>query len=113
MDCILGGQVLSTINPTALSINAGIVITAIISVVIVFCGAGWIHVFDLYAWFPTLVGILVAVGCGGNNLYKQAETEPASASSVLSFAAVIAGFFLPWSAIASDFTVHFDRRSSW
>ncbi|KEY71522.1 hypothetical protein S7711_08902 [Stachybotrys chartarum IBT 7711] len=113
MDCILGGQVLSAINPTALSINVGIVITAIISMVIIFCGAAWIHMFDLYAWFPTLVGILVAVGCGGHNLYKQAETEPASASSVLSFAAVIAGFFLPWSAIASDFTVHFDRRSPW
>ncbi|EOO03989.1 putative purine-cytosine permease fcy22 protein [Phaeoacremonium minimum UCRPA7] len=55
--------------------------------------------------------MLVAVGCGGKHLHKQVDAPEATASSVLSFAALIAGFFLPWSAIASDFTTYFDRRS--
>ena len=111
IDCILGGQALSAINPNKLSINVGIVIVAIINLVIIFFGSKVIHQFDRYAWFPTLVAMLVAVGCGGKHLHKQVDAPEATASSVLSFAALIAGFFLPWSAIASDFTTYFDRRS--
>ncbi|CAG9991105.1 unnamed protein product [Clonostachys byssicola] len=108
---ILGGQALSAINPEGLSVNVGIVILAIIDLILIFFGSRLIHQFDIYAWFPTLVAILVAVGCSGKHLHNQSVTEPATASSVLSFASLIAGFFLPWSAIASDFTTYFDSSS--
>jgi purine-cytosine permease-like protein len=111
VDCILGGQALAAINPGNLSINVGIIIIAIINLFIIVCGARLIHQFDLYAWFPTLVGILVAVGCGGKYLHLQVEAEPAAAGTVISFGALIAGFYLPWCAIASDFTTYFDRDS--
>lgn len=108
---ILGGQTLSAINPNHVSVNVGIVVIAIINLLIIFLGIKVVHQFNVYAWFPTLVAILVAVGCGGRHLHKQVEAPPATASGVLSFAALIAGFFLPWAAIASDFTVYYDRRS--
>ncbi|KAK7224103.1 hypothetical protein V2G26_012106 [Clonostachys chloroleuca] len=108
---ILGGQALSAINPESLSVNVGIVILAVINLVLIFFGSRIIHQFDLYAWFPTLLAILVAVGCGGNKLYNQVDTEPATASNVLSFASLIAGFFLSWASIASDFTTYYDSQA--
>ncbi|KAK7222397.1 hypothetical protein V2G26_010400 [Clonostachys chloroleuca] len=86
----------------------GVAIPLILNIATLF---GYAILFDLYAWFPTLVAILVAVGCSGKHLHNQSVTEPATASSVLSFASLIAGFFLPWSAIASDFTTYFDSSS--
>ncbi|KAI8649660.1 hypothetical protein NCS55_01466500 [Fusarium keratoplasticum] len=108
---ILGGQTLSAINKDALSIDGGIVIIALINLVLIFLGAKWIHRFDLFAWIPTLIAIIVAVGCGGKHMHKQVDAPGASVTAVFSFAAVIAGFFLPWSAIASDFTTYYDARS--
>lgn len=108
---VLGGQALAAVNPGHLSVNVGIVIIAIINLVLVFCGSRVIHIFDLYAWAPTLLGIVVATGCSGHHLRKQAPAPEATASGVLGLAAVIAGFFLPWSSIASDFTTYFDRGS--
>ncbi|KAK7429129.1 hypothetical protein QQZ08_004344 [Neonectria magnoliae] len=111
LGCILGAQALSAINPDELSVNVGIVIIALINLIIIFFGSQLIHKFDMFAWFPTLVAILVAVGCGGNKLHQQVEAAPASASAIFNFSALIAGFYLPWAAIASDFTTYFDRRS--
>lgn len=108
---VLGGQALAALNPGKLSINVGIAIVAIINLILTFCGSRVIHLFDLYAWAPTLVGIVVATGCSGHHLHKQAPAEPATAGGVLGLAAIVAGFFLPWSTIASDFTTYFDRDS--
>ena len=108
---VLGGQVLSAINPSALSVDGGIVIIALLNLVIVFIGGRFLHQFDRYAWIPTFIATVIAVGCGGEHLHKQVSVPPASASTILSFAATIAGFFLPWSALASDLTVRFDAKS--
>lgn len=109
--CILGGQALSSIRPDELSVTVGIVIIALLNLIVIFCGSGWIHQFDLYAWIPSLIAILGVLGTGGKHLYMQADTEPATARSVLSFGSLIGGFFLPWAAIASDFSTYFDPRS--
>lgn len=111
IDCILGGQALSAINSSHLSVNVGIAIIAIINFIIIFFGSKFIHQFDRYSWLPSLVAMLVAVGCGGKHLHQQVEAAPASAANVLGFASLIAGFFLPWAAIASDFTTYFDPRT--
>lgn len=108
---VIGGQVLSAINPSALSVDGGIVIVALLNLVIVFIGGRFLHQFDRYAWIPTFIATVIAVGCGGEHLHKQADVPATSASAVLSFAATIAGFFLPWATLASDLTVRFDARS--
>ncbi|SPO04144.1 related to purine-cytosine permease [Cephalotrichum gorgonifer] len=108
---ILGGQALSAIKPDELSVTVGIVIIALVALGVTFCGSRWIHIFDLYSWLPSLVATLGALGCSGKHLHLQAEAPPATASTVLSFGALVGGFFLPWAAIASDFSTYFDRRS--
>ena len=109
--CILGGQTLSSISPSDLSVTGGIVIVALLNLVVIFCGSGWIHHFDLYAWIPSLVAILGVLGTSGKYLYMQGDTTPATARAVLSFGSLIGGFFLPWAAVASDFSTYFDPRS--
>lgn len=108
---ILSGQALSAINPSALSVTAGIVIIALLNLIVQSCGAGWIHHFDFYAWIPTLVAFIAALGASGGELHQQVEAPPATAKAVLSFGALVGGFFLPWAAIASDFSTYFDPRS--
>lgn len=108
---ILGGQALSAISPSTLSVTVGIVIICLVGLIVIFCGSKWIHTFDLYAWLPALVATIGVLGTGGKYLHLQAETESASAGAVLSFGALIGGFFLPWAAVSSDFTTFFDRRS--
>lgn len=109
--CILGGQTLSAISASDLSVTVGIVIIALLNLVVIFCGSGWIHQFDLFAWVPSLIAILGVLGTSGKHLYMQADAPPATARSVLSFGSLIGGFFLPWAAIASDFSTYFDPRS--
>lgn len=48
----------------------------------------------------------MAVGLGGKNFAHIAPVEPATAPTILSFAAVIAGFVLTWSPLASDFSCY-------
>jgi purine-cytosine permease-like protein len=108
---ILGGQTISAIDQEHVSVNVGIVIVSLICLVVIFFGFRMMHQFDLYAWIPTLVGFLGIVGYCGKDLRMQVDAAPASAQSVLSFASLIAGFFLPWSAVSSDFTTYFDGRA--
>lgn len=110
IDCILGGQAISAVSRSGVSVNVGIVVIAIITLVITFCGAKWIHYFDQYAWLPSLVGVIGALGGGGRYLHLQVDTLPVTPRTVLSYGSLVAGFFLPWAAIASDFTTYFDRR---
>jgi purine-cytosine permease-like protein len=55
---------------------------------------------------------LVALGVGGKNLFNAQPAEPASAATILSFASVIAGFVITYSAMASDFTMYYSPTVS-
>lgn len=108
---ILGAQALSATSTEGLSVNIGIVVIGILALILTVCGYNLIHWFDLFAWVPSLMALLGAVGCGGKHLRLQVDVNPASAAGLLSFVGIIAGFYIPWSAVASDFTIGFDRRS--
>ncbi|KAJ7090589.1 permease for cytosine/purines, uracil, thiamine, allantoin-domain-containing protein [Mycena crocata] len=106
LDCILGGQTLAAVANGNLSWSIGIVIIAVISLLISFCGWKILHWYERIAWIPIVIIFLIAVGLGGKNFQHIAPVEPASASTILSFAAVIAGFVLTWSPLASDFSCY-------
>lgn len=59
-----------------------------------------------------LVGIVVATGCGGYELVHQAPAAEATRDAVLGLGAVVAGYFLSWAPLASDFTTYFDVHLS-
>ncbi|GJC86127.1 purine-cytosine permease fcyB [Colletotrichum liriopes] len=106
--CVIGGQCLSAVSEGDLSTAVGIVLIGISALLISFCGFNVLHFYEGYAWMPALVAIIIAVGCGGQQLKEQALAEPATASGVLSFGGVIASYMIPWACIASDLTTYFD-----
>lgn len=95
-----------TINATV-----GIVIIALLSLLISFCGFRVLHIYEKFAWIPALIAIIIATGCGGKHLHEQAEVPPATAPQVLSFAGLVASYMLPWTALASDFSTYMHPKA--
>ncbi|KAK4457341.1 putative purine-cytosine permease [Cladorrhinum samala] len=110
---VVGGQCLSAVADGHLSVSVGIVIMSLLTLVISFCGFNVLHTYERYAWIPALISIVVAVGCGGKALTRQAPPpEPAAAPAVLSFGMIIASYMIPWACLASDFTTYLKPETS-
>jgi purine-cytosine permease-like protein len=104
--------------------SVGIVIIAVISLLvggqfkhtyainepylqISFCGYKVLNWYERLAWLPVLIVFVVALGVGGKHLANPPPAEPATASTILSFASTIAGFVITYSPLSSDFTSYF------
>jgi purine-cytosine permease-like protein len=109
---IIGGQTIAAINPGNVSVNVGIVITILISFAVSLLGFRSLHSWERWTWLPNLLGLLVAVGCGGKYLYQQAETEPVTAPQVVSYGGLIAGYFITYGGTASDYSTYHNPRPS-
>lgn len=119
LNSILGGQTLSAVSPNgSLSASVGIVIIAIISLVVSFCGITVLHAFERWVWVPILICFCILAGLAGSGpdgLHFQtgAAVETTTTSSgVLGFAGVIFGFLVSWSSIASDFSCYLDPAAT-
>jgi len=112
--CVIGGQCISAVNSNV-SANVGIVIVALCAMVISFCGFKILHWYEMVAWAPALLTIVIATGCGGSQLHMQVQpAEPATAAAVLSFGMIVASYMIPWACLASDFTTYFNPAApSW
>ncbi|KDQ22184.1 hypothetical protein PLEOSDRAFT_1079656 [Pleurotus ostreatus PC15] len=114
LNCILGGQTLSSVADGRLTWTVGIVVTAVISLLLSFCGYRVLGWYEKVAWLPVLIVFLVALGVNGSHLSLPQTVESPHAASVLSFGASIAGFVMSWSGMASDFATYFHPKvSSW
>jgi NCS1 nucleoside transporter family len=115
VDAIIGGQALSAVTAgETISATVGIVIIALLALVIAFFGFGVLHVYERWAWIPALVALVIAAGCGGRGLEKQVDAPAATVSQILSFGGLVAGFMLPWAALASDFSTYMHPKApSW
>ncbi|KAI0289689.1 NCS cytosine-purine permease [Multifurca ochricompacta] len=105
LNSILGGQALASVGN--ISWTVGIVIIAVISLVVSFCGLKVLSWYERLAWIPVLLVFLVAVGVGGKNFVNNPAAAPATASQILTFGATIAGFTLTWAAFGADYTAYF------
>ncbi|TDL19554.1 cytosine-purine permease [Rickenella mellea] len=112
LNCILGGQTLSSVSNGHLSWSVGIVIIAFVSLFISFCGYKILNWYERLSWLPVLVVYVVALGLGGKHLSNPSPAEPATAASILSFASTIAGFVLTYSSLSSDFTTYLEADVS-
>lgn len=72
-----------------------------------FMGYKVLNWYERLSWPPVLLAFVVALGVGGKHLYNAPAAEPATAEHVLSFGAVLAGFVITYSAMASDYTMYF------
>ncbi|KLO11397.1 NCS cytosine-purine permease [Schizopora paradoxa] len=114
LNCILGGQTLASVTNGSLSWSVGIVIIAVVSLLVSFCGYKVLTWYERIAWIPTFIVYLVALGVGGKHLSNPPAAEPATAVTVLSYASVLAGFVITYSPLSSDFTTYMDPNvSSW
>ncbi|KAF1943343.1 hypothetical protein EJ02DRAFT_343491 [Clathrospora elynae] len=112
VDSVIGGQALSAVQgATTINATVGIVIIAVLSMFISFCGFRVLHVYERWAWIPALVALVIAAGCGGRGLSKQGPAPAATAAQVLSFGGLVASFMLPWAALASDFSTYMHPKA--
>ncbi|KAH6637009.1 permease for cytosine/purines, uracil, thiamine, allantoin-domain-containing protein [Chaetomium tenue] len=110
---VIGGQCLSSVADGNLSVTVGIVITAILTLGISFCGYTVLHMYERYAWIPAIISIIVAVGTGGKELRNQVTYDaPPPASSVLSYGMIVASYMVPWACLSSDFTTYMKPDTS-
>ncbi len=113
IQAVIGGQCLSAVADGNLSVTVGIVITAILTLGISFCGFTVLHTYERYAWIPATIAIIVAVGTGGKELHKQVVYDaPPPASSVLSFGMIVASYMVPWACLSSDFSTYLKPDTS-
>ncbi|KAL2069247.1 hypothetical protein VTL71DRAFT_15585 [Oculimacula yallundae] len=103
---VIGGTTLAAVNPGTISVEASIVILSIVALFISFCGMKVLHQYERYAWIPAIVAFTIATGCGGKTLMQQADKPPASTATIISYGGVIAGYLIPWAALASDFGIY-------
>lgn len=113
LNCIVGGQALASVN-TNVSWTVGIVVIAIISLLVSFCGYNLLNWYERLCWIPVVIIYIIALGVGGKNLSSPPPPTPATASAVLSFASTLAGFAITFSGMSTDFSVYFKSTvSSW
>ncbi|TIA05806.1 cytosine-purine permease [Aureobasidium pullulans] len=112
IDSVIGGQSLSAVTHGHLTPDVGIVVIAILAMLVCFCGFKILHRYERFAWIPALIAIVIATGTGGKHLSNQAAFETPEASTILSFSALIAGFLIPWAALAGDFAVYMVPEAS-
>lgn len=112
VDSIIGGQALSAVNSgETISATVGIVIISLLALIIAFFGFRVLHHYERWAWIPALAALIIATGCGGKGLRQQVEVPAATAPQVLSFGGLVAGFMLPWAALASDFSTYMHPKA--
>lgn len=109
---IVGGQSIAALNPSHVSLSVGIVVVCLVSFAASLLGYRALHIFNAWSWIPNLISIIIAVGCGGRYLHLQSEVPPATAPQVLSFGALVAGYFLTFGGTVSDYSIYHDPRSA-
>ncbi|KAH7189731.1 purine-cytosine permease FCY22 [Fusarium oxysporum] len=111
---VTGGSTLAAVSSGSINSTVGIVVISIIAMVVSFIGYKFLHQYERYSWIFNLVAIVIATGVGGQHLSNQAEQPAASAFTIVSYGGVIAGFIIPFSASAADFSVYCHPRvSTW
>lgn len=109
---IVGGQSIAALNPGNVSISVGIVVVCLVSFTASLLGYRALHIFNAWTWIPNLISIVIAVGCGGKYLHLQSTVPAATATQVLSYGGLIAGYFLTFGGTVSDYSIYHDPRSA-
>ncbi|KIP09966.1 hypothetical protein PHLGIDRAFT_289936 [Phlebiopsis gigantea 11061_1 CR5-6] len=113
INCIIGGQTLGAVS-SHLNATLGIVITGLISLAVTFCGYQTLHWYEMLAWMPNAVAIIVMLAVSGKTLVSLPveDPTPVSAASVLTFAAALAVSVVAWCPITPDYGIFHDHKTS-
>ncbi|KAK4214854.1 hypothetical protein QBC37DRAFT_282898 [Rhypophila decipiens] len=104
---IVGGQTIAALDPETVSVNIGIVITCLVSFAVSLLGFKALHFWERWTWIPNLIALTIAVGCGAKYLHLQSEPPaPAAPSQILSYGGLIAGYFITFGGVTSDYSIY-------
>ncbi|KAK0641633.1 permease for cytosine/purines, uracil, thiamine, allantoin-domain-containing protein [Cercophora newfieldiana] len=106
LSAVVGGQTIAALNPDKVSPSVGIVITCLVALAVSLLGFKAVHFWERWTWIPSLISLVIAVGCGGRNLRLQVDAPPATASQVISYGCLIAGYFITFGGTSSDYTIY-------
>ncbi|KAG7097732.1 hypothetical protein E1B28_005052 [Marasmius oreades] len=105
LSCITGGQLLAAVFPN-LNDTLGIVIIALISLGISFCGYQVLHWFETYAWMPNAVIYISLLAVGGKNLTLRPEIAAPTAAAIVSYGTSVGASCLSWGTMSADYGVY-------
>ncbi|KAI0765267.1 purine-cytosine permease [Fomes fomentarius] len=110
--CIIGGQTLASTSDR-LNETLGIVIIALISLGVSFCGYRVIHWYESVAWISSLIAYIAMLGIGGKHLGSSTSPgQPRSAATILSFATTVASNVLGGCTMTPDYGVYHTAKAS-
>ncbi|SGY60748.1 BQ5605_C007g04480 [Microbotryum silenes-dioicae] len=114
VNTIVGGQALAAVSDTHnLPVVAGIVIIAGVTLFVALFGYKIVHTFERYASIPVVIIFVIMLGQAAPHVTAaMGPPGAATAASVLSFGATIAGFAFGWTSLASDYTVNLPAETS-
>ncbi|KAI0363971.1 hypothetical protein BV20DRAFT_957222 [Pilatotrama ljubarskyi] len=113
VNTIIGGQTLAEVSGH-LSATLGIVVIALISLAITFCGCKVLHWYQTLIWIPNIVAFVVMLAVGGKQIVQApvASATPAPPAMLLSFGSSLAATVVSWSTLAPDYGVYHDSKAS-
>ncbi|KAG4436037.1 hypothetical protein IFR05_008469 [Cadophora sp. M221] len=114
IDAVVAGQMLSAVSPNgSLTVQVGIVITAIITWVVTTFGIKLFHYFERYAFIPQTIVLLILAGTAGPKFdTKSSSTVEGTtlAGNRLSFFSICLSAAVTYAPGAADFLVYCDPK---
>ncbi|KAI0657590.1 permease for cytosine/purines, uracil, thiamine, allantoin-domain-containing protein [Cubamyces menziesii] len=113
VNTIIGGQTLAEVSEH-LDATLGIVIIALLSLAITFCGCQALHWYQLLIWIPNVVAFITMLAVGGAQLRHAplVAASPAPPAMLLTFGTSLAATVVSWSTLTPDYGVYHDHTAS-
>ncbi|KAJ5888220.1 Nucleoside transporter [Penicillium taxi] len=115
IDCVVGGQILSAVSPSGMSVAVGIVIIAIIGWVVATFGIQVFHYYERYAFLPQLIVICILFGVSSRKFDLSTVSEGDArtvAGNRLSFFSICLSAAITYAPLAGDFFVYYPEHTS-
>ncbi|KAE8450649.1 hypothetical protein EG329_005993 [Mollisiaceae sp. DMI_Dod_QoI] len=114
IDAVVAGQMLSAVSPNgSLTVEVGIIISAIVTWVVTTFGIKIFHHYERYAWIPSSIVLLILAGSAGPKFDTTTLSTVSGATLAgnrLTFFSICLSAAITYSPGAADFLVYCDPK---
>ncbi|PMD61636.1 uncharacterized protein K444DRAFT_526250 [Hyaloscypha bicolor E] len=114
IDAVVAGQILSAVSPNgSLTVEVGIVITAVVTWLVTTFGIKIFHHYERYAWIPQSIVLLILAGTAGPkfDIYSKSTVTGATLTgNRLTFFSICLSSAVTYAPGAADFLVYCDPK---